>query len=189
MGVAMAGVVSADVARVGASCEARVDVEALYRRYGDMVLGRCRTLLRNEADAQEACQEVFLRLHRYRDAFRGEASPTTYLFKVTTTTCLNRIRTRRRRPEEFSEEPIVVPFHDTVLSEVALRDLVARVGELTDEGTRLCLVYHYVDGMTHPEIGELLGISAAAVRKRIRVFKERLRDDPPAWLRDEVDHE
>lgn len=165
-----------------ARTESRVDVAALYRRYGDMVYGRCRNLLGNEADAAEVCQEVFLKLHRYQDSFRGEAKPSTYLYKITTTTCLNALRSRRRRREDPVDEPIVVPHTDTMLSHVHLRDLAARVTDLADEGTRLCLVYHYVDGMTHREVGDLVGISAGAVRKRIRVFRNSVRDNPPAWL-------
>jgi len=160
----------------------RLDVEALYRQYGDMVLGRCRTLLRNEADAQEACQEVFLRLHRYRSSFRGEASPTTYLFRVTTTTCLNRLRTRRRRPEDISDEVPMIPVEDTQLTNHAIRDLTRRVLATADARTQACVVYHYMDGMTHREVGALIGISAAAVRKRIAKFRAGMRDAPPAWL-------
>ncbi|MFZ5482572.1 MAG: RNA polymerase sigma factor, partial [Myxococcota bacterium] len=59
-----------------------LDVPALYRRYGDLVYGRCRTLLRNEADAQDAVQEIFLKLHRYKDSFRGESSPSTWLYRI-----------------------------------------------------------------------------------------------------------
>ena len=178
---------TATMPRAEARERSRVDVEALYRRYGDMVYGRCRRLLGNEADAAETCQEVFLKLHRYRDGFRGDASPTTYLFKITTTTCLNKLRSRRRRPEDTVEEPIVVPHEDTMLSHVHLRDLASRITDLADEGTRECLVYHYVDGMTHAEIAEMLGMSVSGVRKRIRVFRERLQNDPPAWLREARD--
>ncbi len=162
-----------------------LDVEVLYRRYGDMVLGRCRTLLRDEADAQEVCQEIFLKLHRYSGGFRGEASPTTYLFRVTTTTCLNRLRSRRRRPEDPVEEPpaeALGPHGGGVADGLAARDLVTRLLGIADERTQACLVYHYVDGMTHREVGELVGLSAAAVRKRIGTFKARLRDRPPEWL-------
>ena len=52
------------------------DIAALYRRYGSMVLQRCRTILGSEADAQEAAQIVFLQLHRYRETFRGDAAPS-----------------------------------------------------------------------------------------------------------------
>lgn len=159
-----------------------MDVEDLYRRYGDVVLGRCRTLLGNEADAQETAQEVFLRLYRYRDGFRGEASPTTYLFKVTTTTCLNRIRRRKRRPEDPVEDFPSIPHHDALLAPYEVRDLVRKVLAIADDGTQQCVVYHYVDGMTWQEIGDLLGLSAAAVRKRVGVFRQSLRDSPPAWL-------
>lgn len=159
-----------------------LDVTALYRRYGDLVIGRCRTLLRNEADAQDATQEVFLKLHRYRDGFRGDASPSTWIFRITTTTCLNRIRTRRRRPEDPVEELPPVSTTDSLLDALAVRDLLDRLLAAEDERTQSCVVYHYVDGMTHDEIGEILGISGAAVRKRIATFRAALRDAPPPWL-------
>ncbi|MCB9758939.1 MAG: RNA polymerase sigma factor [Alphaproteobacteria bacterium] len=159
-----------------------LDVEALYRKYGDMVLGRCRTLLRNEADAQETCQEIFLRVHRYRGRFRHEASPSTYLFRVTTTTCLNKIRSRKRRREDLQDEPMPVPVEDSVLANHEIRDLVSRVLAEADEKTQACVIYHYVDGMTHQEVGDLMGLSAAAIRKRIGTFRRKLAKDPPAWL-------
>jgi RNA polymerase sigma-70 factor (ECF subfamily) len=159
-----------------------LDITSLYRRYGDIVIGRCRTLLRNEADAQDACQEVFLKLHRYRDDFRGDSSPSTWIFRITTTTCLNRIRTRKRRPEDPVEELPPVGCEDSLLDALAIRDLLDRLLAGADERTVTCVVYHYVDGMTHDEIGGLLGITGAAVRKRISTFRSSLRDAPPPWL-------
>jgi RNA polymerase sigma-70 factor (ECF subfamily) len=158
-----------------------LDVTALYRSHGDLVLGRCRTLLRNEADAQDALQEVFLKIHRHRESFRGESSPSTWLYRITTTTCLNRIRTRRRRPEDPVEElpPVIT---DSLLDGLAIRDLVERLLAGEDERTQSCVVYHYVDGMTHDEIGEMLGISGAAVRKRISTFRASIKESPPPWL-------
>ncbi len=162
-----------------------LDIAQIYRRYGDMVLGRCRGLLGNEADAQEAAQDVFLKLHRYRDSFRGDASPTTYLFKITTTTCLNRIRTRKRRPEDPVEELPPPVETDTLLDLVELRQLVNVLLADEDERTIHSVVYHYADGMTHAEVGEILGISGAAVRKRIGVFKAKVAANPPDWMTSE----
>ena len=149
-----------------------LDIPALYRRYGDLVLGRCRTILRNEADAQDAVQEVFLKLHRFAEGFRGDSSPSTFLYRITTTTCLNRIRTRKRRPEDPVEELPPLPSSESVLDTLALRQLLDSLLAEVDEKTRECLVYHYVDGMTHEETGEMVGLSGAAVRKRIAAFKE-----------------
>jgi len=163
-----------------------LDIAALYRRYGSMVQGRCRSLLGNDADAQEATQEVFLKLHRYRDRFRGDASPSTYLFKITTTTCLNRIRTRKRRPEDLVEEPPEPTGRPTttLLRDIELRQLVDQLLDGVDEGVAAAVIYFYVDGLTHKEAGELLGVSAAAARKRVATFRNRVRANPPDWLED-----
>lgn len=166
---------------------AELDITALYRQYGAMVTNRCRMLLGNDADAQEICQEIFLKMHRYRDRWRGEAKPSTYLYRVTTTTCLNKLRSRRRKPEDLVEElPLREPaggFHNTSpMKALEVRQLVDRLLADQDERTQACVIYHYIDGMTHNEVGELLGISGAAVRKRIARFRNGVREDPPSWL-------
>lgn len=161
---------------------AELDIPALYQRYGDLVLGRCFTLLRNDADAQDAMQEVFLKLHRFRESFRGEASPSTFLYRITTTTCLNRIRSRRRRPEDPVEELPPLPSSESVLDALAIRQLLDELLADTDEKTRECLVYHYIDGMTHDEVGEMVSLSGAAVRKRISTFKQGVSDRRPNCL-------
>ena len=160
-----------------------MDVEALYRRYGDLVYGRCRTLLGNEADAAEATQEAFLRLLRYQDQFRGQASPSTYLFRMTTNHCLNVLRSKRRRPEDPVEE--LPPVSDGLLDVVELRDLLRRLLRDQDDRTRECVIYHFVDGLTHDEAGELMGISGAAVRKRIAAFRLNVAQNAPAWMGEE----
>jgi RNA polymerase sigma-70 factor, ECF subfamily len=149
-----------------------IDVESLYRRYGDLVLGRCRTLLGSDVDAQEACQEIFLRVHRYSATFRGDASPSTFLFRVTTNHCLNVLRTRRRRPEDAEEDLSFVA--DVMKDRAESRELLDRVLAGQDEKTTQCIVYHMLDGMTHEETGQLVGLSGAAVRKRLAKFKREI---------------
>jgi len=159
-----------------------VDIEKLYREYGDLVFGRCRSLLGNEADAQETMQEIFIRLMRYAPGFRGEAKPSTYLFKVTTTTCLNRLRTQRRRREDPVEELPPAACTDNLLDDASLKNLLDVLLQDADERTTAAVVYHFVDGMTHAEAGALIGISAAAVRKRIARFRKAAREKfPLGW--------
>lgn len=155
-----------------------IDVESLYRRYGDLVLGRCRTLLGSDADAQEACQEIFLRVHRYSASFRGDASPSTFLFRVTTNHCLNVLRTRRRRPEDSEDDLSFVA--DVVKDRAEARELLDRVLAGQDEKTMQCIVYHLLDGMTHDETGKLVGLSGAAVRKRLAKFRREVAGRAPS---------
>jgi RNA polymerase sigma-70 factor (ECF subfamily) len=154
-----------------------MDVAALYRTYGDMVLARCRTLLRNDADAQDATQDTFLRAWRYADGFRGESSPSTWLFRIATTTCLNRIRTRKRRPEDAVDE---LPLGETdgMIDAFELENLIEELSRGEDEKTWESVVHFYLDGMTHDEIGELMGVTGAAIRKRISQVRTRARARP-----------
>lgn len=162
-----------------------LDVAALYRRYGDMVSGRCRSLLGNAADAQEAAQEVFLQVHRRRDRWRGDARPSTYLYRAATNICLNRLRSKRRHPEDLVEELPRQIGEKGLVDAVHMRQAVETLLAGEDERTTACVVYYYMDGMTHAEAGEMLGISGAAVRKRIGRFKKRARDKLPDWLEED----
>jgi RNA polymerase sigma-70 factor, ECF subfamily len=155
-----------------------LDAAELYRRYGDMVLSRCRMLLGNEADARDAVQIVFLQVHRNKDGFRGDARPSTWLWRIATHTCLNGLRTQRRRPEDPVED--IAVYGDSLLDAVEVRDLLDRALHGEDETTKLCVIYHFVDGMTHDEAGEMLGLGGAAVRKRIAGFRERAKIRLPA---------
>src|SRR5262245_29736797 len=67
-----------------------------------MVVRRCSALLRNESEAQDAAQDVFVALLRAEERLDGEA-PAALLLRVATNVCLNRLRTRRRHPEDRDE--------------------------------------------------------------------------------------
>jgi len=161
---------------------AAFSVEALYRQYGDMVLGRCMTLLRNEADAQEACQDIFLGITRRGWRFRGESSPSTYLYRITTNHCLNTLRALGRRREESDADLAATPAPGSKLDRVELRDLLKHLLDGVDTKTRECVVYRYVDGMTNQETGDMLNISEAAVRKRLAKFQKRVQPRVRALL-------
>ena len=68
-----------------------VDVEALYRKYGPMVLRRCRHLLGDEDKALDAMQECFVRVLRSKERLNGDA-PSSLLYCMATNVCLNILR-------------------------------------------------------------------------------------------------
>ena len=151
-----------------------VDVEALSRRYGPMVLRRCRRLLGAEDEALDACQDVFLRIvqHRTRMDVRY---PSSLLYRIATNVCLNRLRGRRNEPATRDE---------TVLYEIAragepggvseARLLLGRLFGRHPESSRTIAVLHYVDGLTLEEVAEETGMSVSGVRKRLRALRTSL---------------
>ncbi len=163
-----------------------IDVEATYRRYGPMVLRRCRRLLRDEEKALDAMQDVFVQLVRHEERL-DDRGLSSLLFRIATNTCLNRLRSQGRRPED--------PAGD-IVTEIAVlgaeqderstaRALLGKLFAGTPESTATIAVLHLVDGMTLEEVAREVGMSVSGVRKRLRGLKEKLQALAPM---EEVSH-
>jgi RNA polymerase sigma factor (sigma-70 family) len=154
-----------------------VDIEALYKSHGPMVLRRCRRLLRDEAKAVDAMHDVFVEILRRRDSLDA-TSPAGLLLTTATHVCLNRLRSERRKPQGTDDE---------VLFQIAALDssggteeqtlagrILARLFSGQPESTQLIAVLHYVDRLTLEEVAAEVGMSVSGIRKRLRNLKERL---------------
>ncbi|MEZ4235050.1 MAG: sigma-70 family RNA polymerase sigma factor [Myxococcota bacterium] len=76
-----------------------VDLRNWYQQYGLMVHCRCRALLRDDEEAREVMQDVFVEVLRRGDALQVDA-PSSFLYRTATNLCLNRLRTCKRKPSE-----------------------------------------------------------------------------------------
>lgn len=151
-----------------------IDVDAAYRRYGPMVLRRCRRLVRDEGKAVDAMHDVFVNLLRSQERLAGEA-PASLLMRMATNVCLNQLRGERRRPEDADDAALLAiaaaeePGARSI-ARLALRTLLGR----EPESTRVMAVLHHVDGLTLDEVGREVGLSAVGVRKRLRGLRTRI---------------
>jgi RNA polymerase sigma-70 factor (ECF subfamily) len=153
-----------------------LDVEELSRRYGPMVLRRCRHLLRNEDEAMDACQDVFVRLLE-RSGRLDSRHPSSLLYTIATNLCLNRIRDGGARPAEAYDERlhrIASAGRPGDPSEARL--LLGRLFGRHPESSRTIAVLHYLDGLTLEEVAATVGLSVSAVRKRLRGLRRTLRE-------------
>jgi RNA polymerase sigma-70 factor (ECF subfamily) len=151
-----------------------IDVEGYYRALGPMVLRRCRRLLRDEEKAVDAMHDTFVNLIRADDRLVHQA-PASLLLRIATRVCLNKLRTERRHPEDRDDEALLAIAGDEEpearsLRRFVLQDLLGR----EPDSTRLMAVLHYVDGLTLEEVGREVGLSAEAVRKRLRKLRARV---------------
>lgn len=148
---------------------AKLDIEQLYRDHGYLVLRRARQILNDDEEAREALQDVFVSLASDPGQFTGASSISTYLYRVTTNYCLNRLRNVRRRARltEHARTNGTWTIHAeaTVDAQGALRRLPEKLARLA--------VYYYIDEMTQDEIADVLGCSRKAVGKRLaRLHRE-----------------
>ncbi len=153
-----------------------LDVDALIRRYGPMVLRRCRQLLKDEDEAMDACQDVFVRIFERR-GFLDAAHPSSLLFVTATNLCINRIRARNRR---------AVPAEDDQLDRIAAAEapwaaidarlLLDRLFRRHPASSRTIAVLHLLDGLTLEEVASEVGLSVSGVRKRLRSLRHVLEE-------------
>jgi RNA polymerase sigma-70 factor (ECF subfamily) len=118
-------------------------------------------------------REVFVRALKGRDTFRHEASPTTWLYRITTNYCLNLLRDDARRREKLRQRAVerprsgfAVPERGLALSQILSR-LAANVCEMA--------VYSHVYRMRHDEISASMDVSPRTVRNRLREFATQAR--------------
>jgi len=140
----------------------------LYRNHGPAVFRRCLALLGNPDEAQDALQEVFLRAWTKSGEFRGEASPTTWLYRITTNHCLNRIRGRKRLTEVKPEHLTAGPSS----GQAEARRVLAALMQRLDETSARIAVYHFLDNMPQEEIEEVMGISRRTIGKKLKNIRE-----------------
>ncbi len=153
-----------------------IDVEAYYRRYGPMVLRRCRFLLRDEERAVDAMQDVFVQLLRHQEELKDSA-PSSLLHRIATRVCLNMLRGAKRRPEDAADELVLkIASAEDTESRTAARGLLDRLFGHVPASSRDIAVLHLVDGMTLEETAREVGLSVSGVRKRLRALSSVLHE-------------
>lgn len=121
--------------------------------------------------AEDVVQEAWLRALRGSNRFRGRASLKTWLTGILLRCCWEAARRdARRREEPLDAAPLSPRSPDVVLRIDLLRDL----GSLS-QGYRAVLLLHDVEGFTHAEIGELLGISEGTSKSQLSRARRALR--------------
>jgi RNA polymerase sigma-70 factor (ECF subfamily) len=151
-----------------------LDVSALTLQYGPMVLRRCRQLLRNEDEALDACQDVFVRVMERRARLTAQY-PSSLLYRIATNVCLNRIRDRRRKPETADERRLYgIAAADDAGAGTEARVLLDRLFGRHPASSRTIAVLHHVDGLTLDQVAAETGLSVSGVRKRLRRLHDTL---------------
>ena len=162
--------------------------EALVNLYGKKVYNTACRICKNEADAEDVAQEVFLKVYRALPNFKGESSFSTFLYRVTVNACLDFVRRSGRAAaeslvrqdadgEEYEYLPADVEQTPERQSERAeLRETLRRsILRLSDEH-RAVILLRDVNGLSYEEIAAVLSCSVGTVKSRINRAREKLRE-------------
>ena len=168
--------------------------EELLGRYEDKLYRLAMRFVRNENDAQEILQEVFLSAWRNLPGFEGRAQFGSWMYRVTVNAALMFLRARNRHPEVMLDDIEPGTLHkvaeqslhgssedwsqrpdEQFQSEELRRHIQTAVDALPD-GLRTVFLVRDVEGLSTEETAELLGLSLPAVKTRLHRARLALRE-------------
>lgn len=151
-------------------------LEACYRLHGTRVYRLCRAMLRQDSDAEDATQEVFLKLFERAHQFERRARFTTWLHRLAVNHCLNRIEHEGRRRTGTLDDALAEDAPSPVDRAHAAesQDRLDALLERLPAEQRAVLVLREVDGASYADIAAILAIPVGTVMSRLARARERL---------------
>lgn len=150
-------------------------VRALYDRYSPRVYAVVRRIAGDDDLAQDYAQEAWIRAIRALPSFRGDARFSTWLHRIAVNSALQAVRKARTRTKREGKPPDVIPVAPDV-GDVLLEKRLERAMDQLPEGMRRVLILHDVEGYTHEEIGDCLGVTAGTSKSQLFKARAKMRD-------------
>jgi RNA polymerase sigma-70 factor (ECF subfamily) len=155
-------------------------VGMLFEAFGDRVYRQSYNLLGCHAEAEDATQEIFLRIHDKAGTFAGRSKVSTWVHRLTVNFCLNLLKARKRRPLALVEGALEqeVSKEKEVSSKLEERETAALVHGLLSRlpvEARTIFVLREVDCCSYQEIGEILELPPGTVMSRLSRARDKFR--------------
>lgn len=145
----------------------------LIDRYERELLHLCCVTLGDVTQAEDAVQETFIKAYRHLDAFRGESSEKTWLYRIAINVCRDMRRSRWMRlfDRRVDVDAMQIPVEGASDVSIALMQEIMRLPVRQREAVFL---FYYQD-MTLAEIGKLIGAPVSTVGDRLNKARKQLR--------------
>ena len=149
----------------------KAQFERLAAEHRDMVYRIALNQLRSAADAEDAMQEVLLKLYLHKGGFADDRHVKHWLIQVTLNHCRSLWRSPWRKAVPIDELCRGIPFTDPKDS-----DLFQAVMALPEQHRTVLYLFYYED-LTVKEIAELMGLTVTTVTSRLHRARKRLKFD------------
>lgn len=152
--------------------------QQLYELFSEKVYNTSLSYAQNEQDAEEITQDVFTRIFRNAAIFKGEATVSTWIYRITINTSLNHIKRRKRFSFlKFGAESIQSDFeHPGVLLENKENAKVLfKVINTLPESQKTAFILSFIEDLPRQEVADIMEISLKAVESLLQRAKRNLR--------------
>jgi len=151
----------------------------LYDAHAPRVFRLAYRLTGNAELAREFTQDTFVRAFQRLADFRGEAAFSTWIHRITVTVVANamrKVRRLRERETDLGDLDAVRPAHSSANRlDPDLRDRLANAIDALPDIYRITLIMHDMEGYTHTEIAEVLGVAEGTCKSRLSAARAQLR--------------
>lgn len=134
--------------------------DRLFEKYRVPLYSICYRFTRNEADARELTQDIFIKVYRNLEKFNEKSKFFTWLYRIAVNACLS----FKRKQKDFTlhyEPPLETqPLDERVGMKVAIDGALSKL----PKRQRMSFILRYYEGHTFDEIGEIMGITAGAAK-------------------------
>jgi len=161
--------------------------KSLVDTFQEKVLNTCLGFVPNRHDAEDIVQDVFMEVFRSINKFRGDSKLSTWIYRITTTKCLEHIRAKKREKRKSFFQSLIgmhenadrikaIDYnHPGVLLENKERSktLFAAIEKLP-ENQRVAFTLHKIEGLSYREITEIMEMSLSSVESLMFRAKKNL---------------
>ena len=174
-------------------------VEALFDRFHARIFNLAMSILKNESDAEEATQDVFMTVIRKVGTFQGNSAFYSWIYRICVNTCLMRLR-GKRRSETVSIEEFMPVFTDEGMHASPMDDwskeverdalneelgrMIRKFTEELSEKYRVVFVLSDVEGLSNEETAKILGLTIPAIKSRLHRARLYLREQLSRYLQE-----
>lgn len=158
--------------------------DEVYERFGGLVFQVARRMSGDTATAEDLSQEIFLRIYKYLERFKGKSSLKTWVYSVSINCCRSRLGRRSRRgkafvdieDERFDQLPSPAEGTDARLARREAHEVLAAGLARLPLIFREAVILRDVSDLSYEEIAAVLGVRVGTVRSRIARGRNRLRE-------------
>ncbi len=156
--------------------------EVLYDKYATLVYNKCYGFARDEDEAKDLTQDVFLKLFVKLGSFKGKSKFSTWLYAFTYNHCVNFVtrNTAKKIEKKSVDYTDIENVSDTELEDnefLSMRvDKLKKAMDLLAPDEKMIILLKYQDHLTIKEIGTVLDIGQSAVKMRVKRAKDKLID-------------
>lgn len=141
----------------------------IMRNHEDRVFSVCLRIMGNRDQALDATQETFLTTFRKAEQFKGNAALGTWIYRIAVNTCYDLLRRQKRRKTDPMPEHLDPTDHsaEDAVDSAALRPEITAALAALPADFRSAVVLSDIEGMSLPEIAEILDIPVGTVKSRV----------------------